>query len=107
MTTDNKLMCRSLVERAKRCIEDFDKRCVMAMIEEMIRNNCHDGRLVGGEVADGVREVVHELWLVSNYAEEGELLSLLRKYVSRSFLCNALHKRPREIQWYLERYGLG
>jgi hypothetical protein len=50
----------------------------MRKIEELIKANCHDGRLIGKEVADGVREVVHELWLVSNHEEECRLLRILR-----------------------------
>jgi uncharacterized protein YaaN involved in tellurite resistance len=77
----------------------------MRKMEELVRNQCHDGRLVGGEIAGSVRDVFHELWMVMNYIEKGELLRRLN--VSKSFLAKALHKSMREIQWYLKRYGLG
>ena len=38
-----------------RCLESNDKDCVTRKIEEAIKANCHDGRLIGKEVADGVR----------------------------------------------------
>jgi hypothetical protein len=77
----------------------------MRKIEELVRNQCHDGRLVGGEVADGVREITRELWIVSNYVEEYELLSLLRKLnVSKTWISSTL---KRNIDYLLRRYGLG
>jgi hypothetical protein len=100
-------VCIELINRARECLEDLDKQCAARLIEELIRNQCHDGRLVGGETADEVRDVVHAFWKIANYVEEGELLSLLRKLnVSRTWMVHALRKRPREIQWYLRRYGL-
>jgi hypothetical protein len=97
-----------MIKRARECLENNDRQCAMRLIEELVRNQCHDGRLVGGEVADGVREVVHKLWTVANYIEEVELLKTLKGLgVSKTWLVSALHKKPREIQWYFKRYGLG
>jgi hypothetical protein len=70
--------CIELISKAMRCLENSDKQCVMRKIEELIKANCHDGRLIGKVVADKVRDVVHELWLVSNHEEECRLLRILR-----------------------------
>jgi hypothetical protein len=70
--------CTELISKAMRCLENNDKDYVMRKIEELVRNQCHDGRLIGKEVADGVREVVHELWLRSDYELRCELLRMLR-----------------------------
>ncbi|MFP3236591.1 MAG: LAGLIDADG family homing endonuclease [Vulcanisaeta sp.] len=70
--------CTESIKQAMRCLENNDKDCVMRKIEELVRNQCHDGRLIGKEVADGVREVVHELWLRSDYELRCELLRMLR-----------------------------
>ena len=60
-------LCQEAIKEARKCLGNGDKECVMRLIEELIKANCHDGRLIGKEVADGVREIVHELWLVSNH----------------------------------------
>jgi len=59
--------CTELIRQAMRCLENNDKECVTRLIEELIKANCHNGNAVGKEVADGVRDVVHELWLRSDY----------------------------------------
>ena len=80
----------------------------MRKIEELVRNQCHDGRLIGKEVADGVRDIVHELWLVSNYVEEGRLLKTLKGLgVSKKWIREALHKPMRDVEHLMGRYGLG
>jgi hypothetical protein len=71
-------LCQEAIKEARRCLESNDKDCITRLIEELVRNQCHDGRLIGKEIADGVREVVHELWLVSNHEEECRLLRILR-----------------------------
>ena len=81
MTTDRKNRleeCTGLIEEAMKCLENGDKECVMRMIEELIKNQCHDGNAVGKEVADGVRMVAHELWLVSDNELRCKLLRILR-----------------------------
>jgi hypothetical protein len=70
--------CMELIRQAMRCLENNDKKCTMRKIEELIKANCHDGRLIGKVVADKVKDVVHELWLVSNHEEECRLLRILR-----------------------------
>jgi hypothetical protein len=74
-----------------RCLENNDKDCVTRKIEEAIKANCHDSRLIGKVVADKVRDVVHELWLVSNHEEECRLLRILRDLgVSRNWVKDTL-----------------
>jgi len=63
-------LCTELIRQAMRCLENNDKDCVTRKIEELVKANCHNGNAVGREVADKVRNVVHELWLVSNHEEE-------------------------------------
>jgi len=48
-------LCQEAIKEARRCLESNDKDCVMRLIEELVRNQCHDGRLIGKEIADGVR----------------------------------------------------
>jgi len=47
--------CTELIEQAMRCLENNDKQCVTRLIEELVRNQCHEGRLISKEVADGVK----------------------------------------------------
>jgi hypothetical protein len=70
--------CTELIRQAMRCLENNDRECVMRLIEELVRNQCHDGRLIGKEIADGVRDIVHELWLRSNDEYKCELLKMLK-----------------------------
>jgi len=96
-----------LVNQATKCLENLDKQCTMRLIEELIKNQCHNGRSVGNETADSVRELFHSLWLISNYTEEYELLKLRELGISKTWIANALHKRNRDIDYLLRRYGLG
>ena len=100
--------CTELIEQAMRCLENNDKKCTMRKIEELVRNQCHDGRLIGKEIADGVREVVRELWLVSNHEEECRLLRILRDLgVSRSWARIVTRiTNPRQFNERLERCGI-
>ncbi|PLC68644.1 hypothetical protein B7L70_02575 [Vulcanisaeta sp. EB80] len=72
--------CMELIRQAMRCLENNDEDCVMKLIEELVRANCHNGNAVGKEVADGTRGIVHKLWL--SYSGDDEhrcrLLMLLR-----------------------------
>ena len=49
-----------------RCLENNDKQCAMRLIGELVKANCHNGRLVGGEIVNNVRDAFHELWLISD-----------------------------------------
>ena len=53
--------CTELISKAMNCLGNGDKDCVTRKIEELIKANCHNGNAVGREVADKVRNVVHEL----------------------------------------------
>ena len=96
-----------MINEARKCLENLDKECAMRKIEELVRNRCHDGRSVSNEIANSVRELFHSLWLISNYAEECELLKLRELGISKTWIANALHKRNRDIDYLLRRYGLG
>ncbi|PLC68893.1 hypothetical protein B7L70_01400 [Vulcanisaeta sp. EB80] len=100
--------CQEAIKEARRCLESNDKDCITRLIEELVRNQCHDGRLIGKEVADKVREVVHELWLVSNHEEECRLLRILRDLgVSRSWVrITTRITNLRQFNERLERCGI-
>jgi hypothetical protein len=91
----NKLeLCQKLIEEAMKCLENNDRECVMRLIEELVRNQCHDGRLIGKEVADGVRKIVHELWIISNHEEICRLLRMLKSLdVSKKWIIKACATR--------------
>jgi hypothetical protein len=101
-------LCQEAIKEARKCLSNGDKECVMRLIEELIKANCHDGRLIGKEIADGVREVVRELWLVSNHEEECRLLRILRDLgVSRSWVRIVTRiTNPRQFNERLERCGI-
>jgi len=40
--------CQETINKAMRYLESNNKQCVMRLIEESVKANCHDGRLVGG-----------------------------------------------------------
>jgi hypothetical protein len=97
-------LCQGLIEEAIKCLENNDKQCVTRLIEELVRNQCHNGRLIGKEVADGVRGVVRELWLVSNHEEECRLLMILRTLgVSKKWARKAT--RITSLQHFNKRLG--
>ena len=99
--------CMELIKQAMRCLENNDKDCVMRLIEELIKANCHNGNAVGREVADKVRNVVHELWLVSNHEEECRLLRMLRDLgVLKGWLRNALGMSTKRLNKWLVKCGI-
>jgi hypothetical protein len=100
--------CMELIRQARKCLNNDNKECAMKLIELLIKNQCHDGRLIGKEVADKVREVVHELWLVSNHEEECRLLRILRDLgVSKSWVRIATRiTNLRQFNERLERCGI-
>ncbi|MFP3281209.1 MAG: hypothetical protein RXO76_09125, partial [Vulcanisaeta sp.] len=82
--------CTELISKAMRCLENNDKQCVTRLIEELIKADCHNGNAVGKEVADGVKELVHRLWLRNNDEERCELLKVLKDLgVSKSWFKGA------------------
>jgi hypothetical protein len=83
--------CTELIEQAMRCLENNDKQCVTRLIEELVRADCHNGNAVGKKIADGVRELVHGLWLASNREEICGLLRMLKNLnVSKGWVRKAL-----------------
>ena len=100
-------MCREMIEEAMRCLGNNDKDCVMRLIEELIKADCHDGRLIGKEIADGVRGIVHELWLRSDYKCRCRLLRILRDFnVSKRWVRDALHTDARTLNTWFVRCGI-
>jgi len=59
--------CTELIRQATKRLENNDKECIIKTLEELIKSGCHDGRLIGVEIVDKVREIIHELWLRSDY----------------------------------------
>jgi hypothetical protein len=83
--------CTELIEQAMRCLENNDKQCVTRLIEELIKANCHDGRIIGKEITDEVRKLARELWLVNDDGSRCELLRMLRGLgVSKSWVAKTL-----------------
>ena len=96
--------CTELIRQAMKCLENNDKQCVTRLIEELVRNQCHEGRLISKEVADGVRGVVHELWLVSDNECRCELLKILKELgITKKWVRNAVRTSPRYLNEYLIR----
>jgi len=99
--------CTELVSKAMRCLENNDKDCVTRLIEELVKANCHNGYVVGKEVTDGVRGVVHELWLVSDNECRCELLMKLRDLsVSKKWVSDALDMNTRDLNKWLTKCGI-
>ena len=96
-----------LVNQAMRCLENSDKDRVMRLIEELVRNQCHDGRLIGKEVADGVRGVVHELWLVSDDELRCRLLRLVVELgVSRNWFRSVFNTNTKMLNKWIARCSI-
>ena len=99
--------CMELISKAMKCLENNDKDCVMRKIEELVKADCHNGRLIGKEVADGVRELVHRLWLRNNDEERCELLRMLKSLnVSRTWATRAVHRTIHYLDELLARCGI-
>jgi len=99
--------CRSLVEEAMRCLENGDKECVMRKIEELVRADCHNGYAVGREIADKVKDVVHELWLASNREEICGLLRMLKNLnVSKGWVRKALGMSTKRLNKWIAKCGV-
>jgi len=78
----------------KEAPKNNDKECVLRKIEELVRNQCHNGYVVGKEVADKAKGVVHELWLRNRGDDEfrcGLLRMLKSLNVSKRWVRDALH----------------
>jgi hypothetical protein len=100
-------LCTELISKAMRCLGNGDKDCVIKMIEELIKANCHNGHAVGKEVADKVRELIHEMWLVSDNECRCELLRMLKSLdVSRNWVRDALGMSTKTLNMWLVRCGI-
>jgi hypothetical protein len=101
--------CTELIRQVTKCLENNDKQCVTKLIEELIKANCHDGRLIGKEVANEVKDEVHELWLVSNNEYRCRLLMLFRDlgmpkiWVKKTMLRN---RNTKTLNKWLRRCGI-
>jgi hypothetical protein len=100
-------LCQRLIEEAMKCLENNDKECTMRKIEELIRADCHDGRLISKEVADKVKDLVHDLWLVSNSEYRCELLRMLKSLdVLRGWIRKALDMNTKKLNKWLARCSI-
>ena len=102
-------LCQRLIEEAMKCLGNGDKDCVMRKIEELIKADCHNGRLIGKEVAGKVKGVVHELWLASSGDNEFrcELLRMLRDLgISRNWVMGTLGMWTRKLDKWLIKCGI-
>jgi hypothetical protein len=98
--------CTELISKAMKCLENNDKRCVMKKIKELIKADCHNGYAVGKEIADRVRGVVHELWLVSDNECRCELLRMLKDLnVMKGWVRDALGMFTKMLNKWLRRCG--
>jgi len=102
-------LCTELIRQAMRYLENNDKDCVMKLIEELVRNQCHNGYAVGREVADKAKDAVHELWLSNRGDDEWkcELPRMLKSLnVTKGWIMDALHKGPSPLNKWLTRCGI-
>ena len=100
-------LCTELIVQAMRCLENNDKQCVTRLIEELIKANCHNGNAVGKKIADGVRELVHELWLRSDDELRCKLLRLLVELgVSRNWFRSVFNTNTKMLNKWLGRCGI-
>jgi hypothetical protein len=91
-------LCTELIKQATKCLENNNKDCVIKMLEELVRNQCHNGYAVGKEIADKVKDVVHEVWLVSDNEHRCELLSMLRSLdMSKNWVREALGLNSKDL----------
>jgi len=98
--------CTELIRQVTKCLENNNKQCTMRLIGEMIRLGCHNGRLVGGEIANHVRDAFHELWLISDNKTRCEILSLLKNLgISRRWLGDASGSGGKIGNW-LKKCGI-
>jgi hypothetical protein len=96
--------CQEAIKEARRCLGNNDKDCVTKLIEELVKADCHNGNAVGREIADKVRDVVHELWLVSDNERRCELLKILKELgITKKWVRNAVRTSPRYLNEYLIR----
>jgi hypothetical protein len=99
--------CMELVNQAIKCLDSGDRKCVLRKIEELVRSQCHDGRLIGKKIADRVRGVVHGLWLVSDDEYRCELLRMLKSLdVSKKWVVKALSMYTKMLNKWIAKCGI-
>jgi len=99
--------CQETIKEARRCLGNNDKDCVTKLIEELIKTDCHNGNAVGKELADEVKDVVHELWLISDSGEVCRLLMLLRDLgISKNWIREALGLNSKDLNKRLAKCGI-
>ncbi len=82
-----------------KCLESNDRECVLRKIEELIKAGCYNGKLIGKDIADGVREIVHELWLRSDYELRCELLKTLKSLdIANGWVRDALSMNTKRLK---------
>jgi hypothetical protein len=100
-------LCQRLIEEARKCLGSGDRECVLRKIEELVRAGCHNGYAVGKEIANGVREIVHELWLRSNSNEVCKILKMFKDTgITKSWLRRAAHTPKQYLDRCLSRCGI-
>jgi len=99
-------LCQRLIEETMKCLENNDRQCAMRLIEELVRAECYDGRLIGKEVADGVREITRELWLRSDNECRCDLLRMFSFNITKGWLRNALVLNLKDLNKWLVRCGI-
>ena len=96
-----------MISKARRCLDNDDKECATKLIEDLIKNQCHNGYAVGKEVSNGVKDVVHELWLVSDNELRCELLRMLRNFgISKGWVKVALSMSRKDWNKWLVKCGI-
>jgi hypothetical protein len=100
--------CQETIKEAMRCLENNDKDCITRLIEELIKTDCHNGNAVGKEVADKVKDAVHELWLRSDYELRCKLLVRLvvELGVSRNWFRSVFNTNTKMLNKWLGRCGI-
>ncbi len=99
--------CQETIKEAKKCLENNDRQCITRKIEELVRNQCHNGNAVGREVADKVKDIVHELWLVSDHGFRCEMLKALRDLgLSKRWVYDALSIGSKDWNNWLVKCGV-
>jgi hypothetical protein len=99
--------CMELIKQAMRCLENNDRECVMRKIEELVKIDCHNSYVVGKETVDKVKDVVHELWLVSDHGFRCEMLKALRDLgLSKRWVYDALSMGSKDWNNWLVKCGV-
>jgi hypothetical protein len=98
--------CQRLIEEAVKHLGDGDRECVVRVLEELVRNQCHDGNMIGKEIADKVRGLVYRLWPTSD-SEMCKLLIIFKDLgVSKSWIRVALGMSMKSLNKRLRRCGI-